>query len=267
MSDSVLSGEKLPRTSAKPVSSLGVSLALVVGFWWAATGVTLAMQQSALAGTVSLVVATVMAVVGAVLINASRRNTTVQGARFAFLGSSLVWWWCSTLFYAGIGVRINSNVEVGPRTFELALQAILATLRADLFGVFALVAVAVAVWRSPNRLAFWTLLTFWSTLQTAKLNVFMGVRNSGADWLPEHLSGLSQFFGPAVNSWLLPLTIAGLCACLILVVHRAQIEKRDFARHASAMIALLLALAVVEHVFLGLDMSLPLWEIFKPRVG
>lgn len=267
MSDSVLSQEKLHRSAAQPFASIGVSLALVVGFWWAATGVTLAMQRSALAGTVSLIVATCMAVVGAVLISNSRHRDTIQGARLAFLGSSLVWWWCSTLFYAGIGVQIGDGFDGSTRTFTLAWQAILATLRADLFGVFALAAVAITVWRSPNRLAFWTLLTFWATLQTAKLNVFMGVRNSGVDWLPEHLRGLSQFFGPPVNSWLLPLTIAGLCVFLALVGRRARMERRDFARHANAMIALLLMLAVVEHVFLGLDMSLPLWEIFKPRVG
>ena len=251
-------GGELPR------ASLSASLALVVGFWWAATGVTLAMQRSAFTSTASVITATVFAVVGCLLIVNSRHETTVRGARFAFLGSALVWWWCSTLFYAGVGIHIADNISTGPRTFALAFQAIEATVRPDLVGVLALILVAALVRSTPNRTAFWTLLVFFATLQTAKLNVFMGVRNSGIDWLPEHLVGLSRFFGPPQNSPLLPVTIVGLAVCFVVSAARSHEAASAFRKHMLAMLSFLLGLALLEHVFLGVNLTLPLWDIFKP---
>ena len=267
MSDSTLSGAPNTMAAASPGrSSLAASLALVVGFWWAATGLTLAMQRSSLTTVASLAIATVLALGGAVLIVQTRNETTVQGARFAFLGSALVWWWCSTIFYAGIGINIAPSGAAGipPRSFPFAFQAINATLRPDLVGVFALLLVGFAVWSRPNRVALLSLFTFWGTLQTAKLNVFMGVRNSGVDWLPEHLMPLSQFFGPSQNSLLLPITVASLSLCFVTTARTSRASGSPFVKHAYAMIAFLLFLAVLEHVMLGVNLSLPLWDIFRP---
>ncbi|MEO7995848.1 MAG: DUF3623 family protein [Gemmatimonadaceae bacterium] len=267
MSDSTLSRSAASAATSLPKASLGASLALVIGFWWAATGLTLAMQRSSLTSVASVAIASVFALVGAVLIVKTRTDTTVRSARLAFLGSALVWWWCSTLFYAGIGINIADSAAVvpPPRTFAFALQAIAATLRPDLVGVFALVLIGILVWRRPNRFALGALFTFWGTLQTAKLNVFMGVRNSGVDWLPEHLVKLSQFFGPPQNSLLLPVTIAGLGICFASMARSSSAADQPFAKHGYAMIAFLLALAVLEHIMLGVNLSLPLWDIFRPQ--
>ena len=243
--------------------SLSASLALVVGFWWAATGVTLAMQRSAVTSMASVFVATIFAAIGLLMIFSAREHATVRGARISFLGSALVWWWCSTIFYAGFGIRIRDGIEAGSRTFTLALQAIEATVRPDLLGVLMLATVGALVWRKLNRTAFWTLLIFWGTLQTAKLNVFMGVRNSGVDWLPDHLAGLSQFFGPPANSLLLPVTIAMLAVGFVATAAQSFIALSAFRKHMLAMLSFLLGLALVEHVFLGVNLTLPLWDIFK----
>ena len=222
------------------------------------------MQRSAVTSMVSVVVASLFALVGAVLVVRTRDETTVRSARLAFLGSALIWWWCSTLFYAGFGMRIADNIASGPRTLTLAVQAIDATLRPDLFGVLALLLVGMTVWRRPNRVALWMLLTFWGTLQTAKLNVFMGVRNSGIDWLPDHLVGLSRYFGPPQNSPLLPATIALLTIGFLIVTVRAWNAPGAFRTHMLAMIAFLLSLALLEHALLGVNLTPPLWDIFRP---
>ncbi len=245
-------------------ASLAASLALVVGFWWAATGVTLAMQRNAVTSIVSVLTASVFGIVGFVMIVKTREEATVRSARMAFLGSALIWWWCSTIFYAGVGIHLHGNIQTGARTFSLALQAIEATVRPDLLGVFALCAVGALVWRKANRTAFWSLFIFWGTLQTAKLNVFMGVRNSGVDWLPEHLAGLSQFFGPPVNSLLLPVTIVLLTVGFLASAAASYSAATAFRKHMLAMLSFLLGLAVLEHVFLGINLTLPLWDIFKP---
>lgn len=243
--------------------SLGGSLALVVAFWWGATGITLAMQRSELLSVLSIIASSALGVIGAWLIIRTRADASASGARLAFLGSSLLWMWSSTLFYAGLGIRIGSVAETGARTWLLAGQAIAATLRPDLVGVALFVAVAVFVRRSANRMALLTFAIYWCTLQTAKINVFMGVRNAGIDWLPEHLEPLSRFFGPAENSWLLSWTVLALSAFVLIVAHRARNARTVYERHAFGMAALLLTLALLEHVFLGMPFALPLWELFK----
>lgn len=243
-------------------NSVAASLALVVGFWWAATGLTLAMQQHRAASDVSVTVTTLLAALGCSMVIASRDRTTVRGVRSAFLGSALLWWWCTTLFYAGIGVDIPEAVTGAPGSFELARQAILATLVPDLLGVVTLIFVGVCVRNSANRAAFGTFAIFFGTLQTAKLNIFSGVRNSGADWLPPHLAGLTRFFGPPHNSALLPVTLLLLLAICIGLARGYRRATSPYRQHAHAMLTVLMALAFVEHVFLGLPFMLPFWNAF-----
>ena len=246
-------------------NSLPASLALVIAFWWGATGLTLAMQRSEAASVISLTITTLLAALGTVFIVNSRDDVTVRGARRAFLGGAFVWWWCSTMFYAGFGISPTTESAGPSGSFALALQAIAATLRPDLLGVFALLAIGTLVSRSANRVALWSLLVFFGTLQTAKLNVFFGVRNASVEWLPQQLSHLSRFFGPPRNSSLLTITVVGLAALCWIFANRARRVQSPFARHANGMIALLLGLAVIEHIFLGVTTTLPFWDIFMPR--
>lgn len=242
--------------------SLAPSAALVVIFWWMATGLTIAMQRSDGSRYLSLITTTVLAAVGGFLITGSRHERSPRSARAAFLGASLVWWWSATLFYGGWGVAPHA-LPAGPHgSLALALQAIAATLPIDLVTVAAIALVALAVWRKPNRVALWALLVFWGTLQTAKLNVFFGVRNPGVELLPPALAGLRIFFGPALNSPLLVITIFGIALLTLVLVARARLANSAFVRHGSTMLAILLGLAALEHLFLGLSAALPLWNLF-----
>ena len=242
--------------------SIAGSLAIVVGFWWAATGFTLVMQLNATTSAVGVALSSAFAILGSWLILQSRDKRSVRAARMAFLGSAFIWWWCSTLFYAGVGIDIQTVHPAGTRTLSLALDAIAATLKPDLVGVVAMATIAIVVHRRTNRVALWMFALFWGTLQTAKLNVFFGVRNASVDWLPEHLFQLSQFFGPPRNSPLLPVTIGLLLLLFAFMVRRARAATTPFARHSGWMVALLVGLAVVEHAALGLSATLPLWNLF-----
>jgi putative photosynthetic complex assembly protein 2 len=220
------------------------------------------MQRSEGWRLLSLVTTTAFAVAGAVLIAATRHERSPRSARLAFIGASLLWWWSATMFYGGWGVSPDS-LPAGPHgSFALALQAIDSTLAIDLVTVATIAAVAAAVWRTRNRVALWTLLAFWGTLQTAKLNVFFGVRSPGIQFLPPELSGLRIFFGPERNSPFLAVTIVAIALVALLLWARARRSRDAFVRHGSAMLASLPALAAVEHLFLGLSASLPLWDFF-----
>ncbi|MBV9880386.1 MAG: DUF3623 family protein [Gemmatirosa sp.] len=246
---------------------LARSALLVVAFWWGATGLTLAMQRGDLARLASLVATSALAIVAMRLVLGTRDVRTAAAARRAFLAAALLWWWTATLFYLGWGVAEAGPPAGPPRSVALALQAIAATWRADVVALAVIAGVAWLVWRRPNRVALWALLVFWATLQTAKLNVFAGVQHAGAELLPDRLTGLRTFFGPARNTTLLPVTIVALAVLGAWLAVRAWRARDGFQRHAAALLAVLLALAVVEHAMLGVDATLPFWDPFLRMRG
>ena len=251
-----------PAPTAAPATPIVRSALLVLVFWWAATGLTLAMQHGDAARVTSLVATSALAVLAVRLVLGTRDVRTPAAARIAFLAASLLWWWTATLFYLGWGIA-EVGAPAGPTgSAQLALQAIAATWRPDVVALAVIAGVGALVWRRPNRVALWALLAFWGTLQTAKLNVFAGVRHPGAEWLPESLAGLRVFFGPTQNSALLPATVVVLAALAAWLAIRAWRARDGFDRHASALLAVLVALAVVEHVMLGVDATLRLWDPF-----
>ena len=261
-------GERGPRVRFASAGALVVALAAVVAFWWAATGVTIAMQRDALTRWAGLAIATGLAAVALWLVRSARLHATPAGALRSFAGGALLWAWLSTLFYGAwvTGVRPTAVAAGGP-SIALAAQAIAATLYADLLGIAVLALVARLTWRAPNRVGLWTLLLFWGAHQTAKLNVFFGVRHAGAEFLPGSLAHLEQFFGPARNSALLAPTVAALGLVTAALATAAMRARTPFARTACALLAALAALALLEHAFLGLEATLPLWDAFLRARG
>lgn len=149
----------------------------------------------------------------------------------------------------------------------LAMQAVRATLWSDLVGVGIIGGLAVVTVRAANRVALWAFLVFWGTLQTAKLNVFFGVKNPGTQLLPSSLAGLEMFFGPNRNSLLLPVTLGLLVAVTGLVVRRALRARQAHHRHSAAMLSVLLWLAVLEHALRGVAVAPEMWTMFLRARG
>jgi hypothetical protein len=50
-------------------------------------------------------------------------------------------------------------------------------------------------------------------------------------------------------------------------VRRARVARTPFARTAHALLAALAALALVEHALLGVDVAVPLWNVFLRARG
>ena len=241
---------------------------MVIGFWWLATGLVIAAQRSLPTRIGAAVVSGGLAVLGMWLIARSRDDATAAGARRALAGAGLLWTWVAVSLYAGwlIGPTPRPPTPGMPMLLE-AWEAIRALLWHELGSA----ALLVAAWRltrgRPNRAGFHVLLAFWGTTPLAKLNVFVGVATPGERFLPEWLAFVEWYFGPPRNTPLLAISIALLAAAAFVIARRAARAADPFARWAGAMVACMLALGALEHVFLGIAADVGLWDAFLQARG
>lgn len=239
---------------------------LVLCFWWTATGVLYALQRNAWTRGLALVAA--LACLGGAwrLLFVSRRDTSAIGGLRAFFAGALAWTAIITLFFEGwvVGPPPEALGEA-TRGWAGAWTAIVATWHWEALALAAIAAMAIGTRRAENRLALWTLLLFWGAHQSAKLNLFLGVVNSGAEIFPPYLAHLVRYFGPPDNSPLLWVTIVGYAALAAWMLWpRAALGAGP--RMHRVVIGALAALAAVEHAFLATRIPFMLWDLYL-RVG
>jgi putative photosynthetic complex assembly protein 2 len=130
--------------------------------------------------------ATTLLLAGLFGLHALAWNTNAAGAWLGFVCGLLCWAWIEIAFLTGLitGPRrtaIPAGLAGWPR-----LRAALAAL---LWHELAIIVMAAAIigltWGAPNQIGTWTFLAFWVMRQSAKINVFLGVRNLSEAFLPE----------------------------------------------------------------------------------
>jgi len=244
------------------------AVVLVVAFWWVATGVIIAMQANAATRFAGLIVATVLALVGVLEMRAVRDDESPSGVRRAFFGGAMLWAWVSATFYGGwlTGFHPTGAVPAAP-SWGAVMPAIAATLVNDSATLLMLIAGTFMERDARNRTGLWTLLLFWGVQQVAKLNVFFGVANPAANFLPPHLSYLRQFFGPPVNSPFLTASLIAVSAATLWAAWRARPALPDGRREAAALYATILGLAVLELAVLGVPLESTPWDSFLRARG
>ena len=243
-------------------------VALVAGFWWFATGLIFALQRNATTRLVAMLLFSGLAVAAVWAIRWSRHERSPRAMAAAFLGGGALWAWVTNALFGWwvVGPAGVTATVPGP-SWALAGQAIHATLYNDLASVGLLVAVWLAVRRSTNALAATTLLILWASQQVAKVNIFLGVANPGARFLPEPLAFLAGFFGPESNSPFLYFSVLVALATAAWTGRRVRHATDDATRLERSIIASLLGLAAVEYLVLGLRLNLPLWDLFLALRG
>jgi putative photosynthetic complex assembly protein 2 len=164
--------------------------------WWLGTGVVMLLDGLPRdTFRWSLATSTVIALGALVCIARSADNTTVAGAYAAFTCAVLAWGWHELAFLTGwlTGPRKDacSAPGHGPTRFNEAVQAI---LWHELAIIAMTLVIAALTWGGPNQVALWTFGLLWIMRLSAKLNLFLGVRNRGEEFLPPHLVYLGSYF-------------------------------------------------------------------------
>ncbi len=228
-------------------------ITFAVAAWWISTVVIIyraGMPRGSFAAT--LVGATAMMLLGICALVISRDDASASGAYLAFIGALAIWGWHEVSYLFGFisgprpeacppGIGGWQRFVLGVKTCFYHEIAVIATV----------VAIAALTLQSDNRVGLWTFMILWLMRWSAKLNIFLGVRNLHEEFWPEHLAYLKSFVRRRPMNELFPVTMLASVAGLVALTFLAVTAGDDALRRTGAtLLATLLALAVIEHLFL-----------------
>lgn len=226
--------------------------------WWLGTGLVLwldGLQRRTFAW--SLAAASALALLGLYAIGWSQEHDGTLAVYAAFAGALAVWAWQELSYYLGFitGPRKHACAPgcSGGRHFVHALQTSLHHEVSILVG-------ALLVWQvegdAPLPVALWTYALLWWMHESARINVFLGVRNVNAEWLPEHLQYLRSFLREAPMNPFFPFSVGISVLGAWWIFTQAAAQTDPAAASAYFLLGALACLAIIEHVFLMLPIPL-----------
>jgi len=249
------------------MSDIALAALFAVFIWWFSTGIVLllnGMQRRAY--KFSLFTSSALAVAALVALNHTADLTTTAATYCAFTCALLIWGWHELSFLTGwiTGPRTTALPEVYAQGHEG--RRFIESVRAILWHELGILAVGVLIiamtWGAPNQVGTWTFIVLWSMRTSAKLNLFLGVRNLSEEFLPPHLVYLSSFFRRRAMNLLFPFVVAGSSLVLGWMVMRALEPSADaFTVLGLTLVGTMLALAILEHWMLVLPVpTTALWR-------
>lgn len=232
--------------------------------WWFSTGVILYLVGLPRATHKWTMAATTLLLAGALLAVARTAGDTSHAAVYtAFTAALGVWAWQEVAFLLGYvtGARRQPCPEQaeGWHRARLAFQTVLHHEIALLLLGGVLVALT---WHQPNQAALATFAILWVMRQSAKLNLFLGVRNLNEQFLPAHLAYLHSYFRRRRMNGLFPLSVLASSVAAVMGWQLALGGGQTAAAEAAAVLcATLLTLGLLEHWFMVLPLpSQALWQ-------
>ncbi len=246
------------------MNSVFLAILYTVFVWWFSTGIILylnGLPRQSFKWTMSG--ATVILVAALYALQLSSHVPEVWAAYCAFTCAVLVWAWQEIGFLLGFvtGTRKTDcpNDAHGWRKFGLAAETIL-------YHELALIVLGAMVWLMTkdgvNAIGFWTYLVLWAMRQSAKLNVYFGVRNLNEEFLPHHLKYLQTYFRRRPMNAFLPVSVLVSLVVVVPIWQSAVIAPTGgFEAIGMALVATLLSLAILEHLFLVIPLPFEaLWR-------
>ena len=177
---------------------------------------------------------------------------TIVGAFLAFTCGLVIWGWHTMSYYMG--------VITGPRRKACpadcrGLARFNHALATSLYHELAIIATAGLMlwltWGQPNSFGVWTFLLLWAMHVSAKLNVFLGVRNLNVEFIPERLGYLTTYFRKKPMNLLFPFSVTGGTIIAVILAQQASLaEPGTLPAIGYVLLASLMALAVIEHWFM-----------------
>ena len=176
-------------------------------------------------------------------------------AAYLAFGCTLAVWAFHELTFL-LGLVTGPRKEPCPpdaRGLARFVYATAAIIYHELVLFFTLLAVVAITWGAPNQVGTWTFFVLWIMRLSAKFNVYLGVRNLTTDFIPAHLRYLLTYFRKARLNPLMPVSITVASAVVVVLFSDSLAAgATSFVVVGRTLVATLLAMAVLEHLFLTL---------------
>lgn len=236
--------------------------------WWSATGLVLVLQHLPRPTHPRSMVAASAALAGALwAIGAVADDDTETGAYIGFTAAVIVWGWQEMSYYMGF-VSGPKPAACAPnlRGFDRFLAALATSLWHEFAILVGGLAILCLTWGQGNRVALWTYALLALMNASARLNLFLGVRNLHAEFLPPHLGYLACYLSRRPMNPLFPVSVTlGTAATILLARAALGAEAMPQTVTGLSLLAALGALATLEHWFLMLPLpSAALWNWSLP---
>lgn len=231
--------------------------------WWFSTGVILWLdRRSPTTFSASMLGATLALAIAVAGLAWSAGDPSQTGAYCAFAAAIVIWGWHEMAFLMGFvtGPR-RSGCDAGCRGLAHFRHGIEAVLYHELALAVCAAFVLWLTWGGANQVGAMVFVYLWGLRSSAKLNLFLGVPNSGSEMLPPHLRYLESFFAIRSINLLFPVSVTVSTAIAALLWSRALSARAgSFDETAAALQATLVSLAVIEHWLMVLPFkSSALW--------
>jgi putative photosynthetic complex assembly protein 2 len=243
-----------------------------VFIWWFSTGLVLLLDRLPHGGLrLGHWLSSLLAMAAFAALMHSARELSVANAYCAFTCALLVWGWHELSFLSGwiTGPR-KTALSPGASGWPRFVQSVRAILWHELAILAVGLAIVAATWGQPNQVGTWTFLVLWAMRTSAKMNLFLGVRNLSEEFLPPQLNYLQSFFRRRPMNPLLPLSLLGGSAVLLLMILAAADPAATKAQLVGlTLVGTMLAMAIVEHLLLVLPIpstALWRWAMRRPAV-
>jgi putative photosynthetic complex assembly protein 2 len=248
---------------------IALAVACALGLWWLGTALVLNRVRRPHAGHFrARLIACAIAAVALAGMFVSAQATSVAGAFAAFACAIVLWGANEFAFLTGActGPR-KQGCPPGCHGLAHAGHAIAAIFHHEVALIVSGIAVAAVTWGEPNPVALWTFLVLWIMRASAKLNLHLGVVNSGEEFLPEQLRYLASFFRRRAMNVLFPVSVLLSAAGAVWLAAGALDPATPPGRSAGLMlVTTLLALGTLEHLFLMLPVpTTALWRVALPE--
>jgi putative photosynthetic complex assembly protein 2 len=199
----------------------------------------------------SMAAATLLLAISAYVVWFYRADASTLALYASFAAGLLAWGWTEMALYMGYitGPR-KVRCEDGCHGAAHFGHAVLANLWHELV----VIVFAALIWWTGNTVAAHCFIMLWLMHLSARLNVFLGVRNVSAEFVPDHMDVLKGFLRRRRMNALFPFSCLALVA---LIFWLSQLPQS-----VSTVMAITLAvIGLVEHVLLMLPLPVEkLWS-------
>jgi putative photosynthetic complex assembly protein 2 len=231
--------------------------------WWFSTGAIIFLDNLPSRTFIYSILGASAVLAGCLLgLHVTAAQTTVTAAYEAFFFGLFAWGWQEITFYMGyVTGNRNEPCPEGCSGWAHFVHAVQTSLYHELAIIGSALAIVALTWHQPNQIGMWTFMVLWWMHQSAKLNVFFGVRNLNEEFLPEHLTFLKSFLKSKPMNLFFPFSITiSMVITTLLWIHAIN-ATTSFQRSGDTFLGTMMALAILEHWFLVIPLPAgKLWQ-------